>query len=138
MRIISCGGSNSPDQLIAQAGAAANGTFHTAFFPPWFPEVTKYPAVSKRYMDAWKKHDYNVGGLTEGFRGFDAVYVAVAAIKMAGKADPAAIKEALWKVNVKGIYGDIHFTKQGPAGKESGQNIPTVYLVQIKDGKVAR
>ena len=40
-RIISCGGSNSPDQLIEQAGDAANGSYHTAFFPPWFPEVTK-------------------------------------------------------------------------------------------------
>ena len=38
---------------------------------------------------------------------------------------------------MKGIYGDIHFNKQGPAGKESGQNIPIVYLVQIKNGKVA-
>lgn len=138
VRVISCGGSNSPDQLIAQAGAAANGSFHTTFFPPWFPEVTKNPAVSKRYMDEWKKHGYNVGGLTEGYRGFDAVYVAVAAIKIAGKAEPAAIKDALWKVNVKGVYGDIHFTKQGPAGKESGQNVPTVYLVQIKDGKVQK
>jgi branched-chain amino acid transport system substrate-binding protein len=39
---------------------------------------------------------------------------------------------------VKGVYGDIAFTKQGPAGKESGQNIPSVYLVTIKDGKVQK
>ncbi len=138
VRVISCGGSNSPDQIIAQAGAAAEGSFHTAFFPPWFPEVTKNPAVSKRYMAEWTKRGYNVGGLTEGFRGFDAVYVAVAAIKAAGKADPEAIRKALWNVHVNGVYGDISFTKQGPAGKESGQNIPSVYLVTIKDGKVQK
>jgi branched-chain amino acid transport system substrate-binding protein len=138
VRIISCGGSNSPDQLIQQAGAAADGSYHTAFFPPWFPEVTKYPEVSKRYMDEWKKRGYNVGGLTEGFRGFDAVYVAVAAIKAAGKAEPEAIRKALWNVHVKGVYGDIKFNKQGPAGKESGQNVPAVYLVTIKDGKVQK
>ena len=86
VRIISCGGSNSPDQLIEQAGDAANGSLHTAFFPPWFPEVTTNPEVSKRYMDEWKKRGYNVGGLTEGFRGYDGIYVAVAAIKAAGKA----------------------------------------------------
>ena len=138
VRIVSCGGSNSPDQLIQQAGAAAEGSFHTAFFPPWFPEVTKYPDVSKRYMAEWNKRGYNVGGLTEGFRGFDAVYVAAAALKAAGKADPEAIRKALWNVHVKGVYGDIKFMKQGPAGKESGQNVPAVYLVTIKDGKVQK
>ena len=138
IRVISCGGSNSPDQIIAQAGAAAEGSFHTAFFTPWFPEATTNPEVSKRYMDEWKKHGFNVGGLTEGFRGFDAVYVAVAAIKAAGKADSEAIRKALWDVHVKGVYGNIHFIKQGPAGKESGQNIPSVYLVEIKNGKVQK
>src|SRR5690242_10073087 len=96
VRIISCGGSNSPDQLIEQAGDAANGSYHTAFFPPWFPEATKNPDSSKRYMDEWQKHGFNIGGLTEGFRGFDGVYVAVAAIKAAGKAEPEAIRAALW------------------------------------------
>jgi branched-chain amino acid transport system substrate-binding protein len=138
VRVVSCGGSNSPDQLIEQAGEAANGSFHTTFFPPWFPEVTTNPEASKRYMDEWKKRGHNVGGLTEGYRGYDGVYVAVAGIKAAGKAEPEAIRAALWGVTVKGVYGNIHFTKQGPAGKESGQNVPTVYLVTIANGKVAK
>ncbi len=138
VRVISCGGSNSPDQLIEQAGEAANGTFHTVFFPPWFPEVTKNPDVAKRYMDEWKKRGHNVGGLTEGFRGYDGIFTIVAAIKAAGKAEPEALRAALWGVQVKGIYGDIAFIKQGPAGKESGQNIPSVHLVTITDGKVSK
>ena len=137
-RIISAGGSNSPDQLAAQAGDAANGSFHTVFFPPWFPEVTKYPDISKRYMDEWKKRGHAVGGLTEGFRGYDGIFTIVEAIKVAGKADAAAIKDALWKVKVKGVHGDIVFNKQGPAGAESGQNVPSVYLVKIEGGKVIR
>jgi branched-chain amino acid transport system substrate-binding protein len=96
----------------------------------------KNPAVAKRYMAAWKKRGYEPGGLTEGFRGYDGIYTIVEAIKKAGKADPAAIKEALWKITVHGVYGDISFKKQGPAGAESGQNTPTVYLVEIKNGKV--
>jgi branched-chain amino acid transport system substrate-binding protein len=88
--------------------------------------------------DEWKKRGYNVGGLTEGYRGYDAVYVAAAAIKAAGKAEPEAIRQALWGVHVKGVYGDIVFTKQGPAGKESGQNVPTVYLVTVKNGKIEK
>jgi branched-chain amino acid transport system substrate-binding protein len=138
VRIISAGGSNSPDQLIEQAGEAANGSLHTVFFPPWFPEVTKNPDVSKRYMDEWKRRGHNVGGLTEGFRGYDGIFTIVAAIKAAGKAEPEAIRAALWGVQVKGIYGDIAFTKQGPAGKESGQNVPSVHLVTITDGKVSK
>ena len=137
-RIISTGGSNSPDQLAAQAGDTANGSFHTVFFPPWFPDVTKNPDVSKRYMDAWNAKGYAVGGLTEGFRGYDGIHTIAAAIKLAGKAEPAAIVDALWKVEVKGVYGDIKFNKQGPAGKESGQNTPSVYLVKIDGGKVVK
>ena len=138
VRVISAGGSNSPDQLIAQAGDAANGSFHTTFFPPWFPEVTKNPDVAKKYMDEWNKRGHNVGGLTEGYRGYDGVFTAVAGIKAAGKAEPEAIRAALWGVTVKGVYGDIAFIKQGPAGQESAQNIPTVYLVKIDGGKVTK
>ena len=84
----------------------------------------------------WKKRGHEPGGLTEGFRGYDGIFTAVEAIKVAGKAEPAAIKDALWKVKVPGVYGDIAFIKQGPAGSESGQNQPTVYLVKIDGGKV--
>ena len=117
-RIITTGGSNSPDQLIAQAGDAANGSYHGVFFPPWFPEMTKYPDVAKRYMDAWKKHSYNVGGLTEGFRGYDGIHVIVEAIKsgrQSRRPQPSPMRFGMCKVN--GIYGDIVFTKQGPAGQ---------------------
>ncbi len=137
-RIITTGGSNSPDQLATQAGDAANGSLHTTFFPPWFPEVTKNPDAAKRYMDAWKAKGHEVGGLTEGYRGYDGIFTIAEAIKIAGKAEAAAIVDALWKVKVKGVYGDIAFAKQGPAGKESGQNTPTVYLVKIEGGKVVK
>jgi branched-chain amino acid transport system substrate-binding protein len=137
-RIITTGGSNSPDQLIAQAGDAANGSLHLVFFPPWFPEAVKNPDVAKKFIALWNEKKHNVGGLTEGFRGWDGIHVIVAAIKAAGKADAEAITKALWDVKVKGINGDIAFIKQGPAGKESGQNTPNVYLVKIDGGKVIR
>jgi branched-chain amino acid transport system substrate-binding protein len=137
-RIITTGGSNSPDQLIQQAGAAANGSLHLVFFPPWFPEAVKNPDVAKRFVTLWNEKKHPVGGLTEGFRGWDGIHVIVAAIKAAGKAEPEAITKALWSVKVKGINGDIAFIKQGPAGKESGQNVPNVYLVKIDGGKVTK
>ncbi len=137
-RIITTGGSNSPDQLIQQAGDAANDSYHLVFFTPWFPEAVKNPDIAKRFVSLWNEKKYHVGGLTEGFRGWDGIYTITAAIKAAGKAEPEAIRKALWNVKVKGINGDIAFIKQGPAGKESAQNVPSVYLVKIAGGKVTR
>ena len=137
-RIITTGGSVSPDQLIEQAGPAANGSMHLVFFTPWFPEAVKNPDVAKKFVAEWNARKYPVGGLTEGFRGWDGINTIVEAIKLAGKAEPAAIQKALWNVKVKGINGDIAFIKQGPAGQESAQNVPSVYVVKIENGKVVR
>ena len=137
-RIITTGGSVSPDQLIAQAGEAANGSFHLVFFTPWFPDAVKNPDIAKRFVAEWNKRGHNVGGLTEGFRGWDGVHTIVEAIRKAGKADSKAIQKAMWDVKVKGINGDIAFIKQGPAGKESAQNVPSVYVVRIDGGKVVK
>ena len=137
-RVITTGGSVSPDQLIAQAGDAANGSYHLVFFTPWFPDAVKNPDVARKFVAEWNSRKYNVGGLTEGFRGWDGIHTIVAAIKAAGKAEPKAIAQAMWNVKVHGINGDIAFIKQGPAGKESAQNVPSVYVVKIDGGKVVR
>jgi branched-chain amino acid transport system substrate-binding protein len=137
-RIITTGGSNSPDQLIQQAGDAANGSLHLVFFTPWFPEAVKNPDIAKRFVAEWNARKLNVGGLTEGFRGWDGLHTIVEGIKAAGKAEPKAIQQALWGVKVKGINGDIAFIKQGPAGQESAQNVPSVYMVRIDGGKVVK
>ncbi|RUZ71007.1 ABC transporter substrate-binding protein, partial [Mesorhizobium sp. M7A.F.Ca.US.006.01.1.1] len=71
-----------------------------------------------------------------GFRGYDGIKTIAAAIERAGKAEPDAIRQALWDVKVKGAGSDIAFEKEGPAGKESGQSHPRVYLVKIEGGKV--
>ena len=84
-RIITTGGSVSPDQLIEQAGDAANGSYHLVFFTPWFPDAVKNPEAARAFMDAWKGAKLDVGGLTEGFRGWDGIYTIAAALKDAGK-----------------------------------------------------
>src|ERR1700751_2735 len=42
-RIITTGGSQNPDQLIEQAGGAANDNPHITFFPPWEPNPSAAP-----------------------------------------------------------------------------------------------
>src|SRR4029078_2365116 len=48
--IITTGGSVSPDQLIEQAGEAANGSYHLVFFTPWFPGAVKKPDLPKKFL----------------------------------------------------------------------------------------
>src|SRR5713226_175478 len=136
-KVITTGGSSSPSQLIKQAGAAAECTYHILFFLPWFPEAMPDGKLAKAFVDEWAKRGHPFGGLTEGFRGHDGILTAAEAIKLAGKPDPKAVREALWNVNVMGVNGPIKFEKDGPAGKESGQSKPSIFIVQIKDGKIA-
>ena len=136
-KIITTGGSSAPSQLIKQAGAAAEGTYHILFFLPWFPEAMPDGKLAKAFVDEWNKRGHPFDGLTEGFRGHDGVVTAAEAIKTAGSPDPKAVRDALWKVNLMGVNGPIKFEKDGPAGKESGQSKPSIFIVQIKDGKIA-
>jgi branched-chain amino acid transport system substrate-binding protein len=135
-KVITTGGSSSPSQLIKQAGAAADGTYHIVFFMPWFPEAMPDGKLAKAFVDEWTKRGHPFEGLTEGFRGHDGIVTIAEAAKIAGKDDPKAIREAMWKVNIVGVNGPIAFEKDGPAGKESGQSKPSIFIVQIKDGKV--
>jgi len=136
-KIVTTGGSSSPTQLIKQAGAAAEGSYHIVFFMPWFPESMPDGKLAKAFVDEWAKRGHPFEGLTEGFRGHDGIATIAEAIRVAGKDDPKAVREALWSVSLMGVNGPIKFEKDGPAGKESGQSKPSIFVVQIRDGKVA-
>jgi branched-chain amino acid transport system substrate-binding protein len=135
-KIVTTGGSSSPTQLIKQAGAAAEGSYHIVFFMPWFPEAMPDGKLAKAFVDEWAKRGHPFEGLTEGFRGHDGIATIAEAIKLAGNDDPKAVRDALWRVSLMGVNGPIKFEKDGPAGKESGQSRPSIFVVQIRDGKV--
>jgi branched-chain amino acid transport system substrate-binding protein len=135
--VITTGGSQNPDQLIAQAGASANGSMHLTTFTPWVPESTPSPDMTKRYIDQWASKGYSFAGVTESFRGYDGIRTIAAAIEIAKKDEPEAIREGLWKVRINGLVGPIAFAKDGPAGAESGQSRPQFRVIRIDDGKVA-
>jgi len=135
-KIVTTGGSQNPDQLIDQAGAAANGTMHLTTFAPWYPDKTPDPAATKYFLGEWKKRGFAFAGATESFRGYDGIRTIANAIQRAGKAESDAITEALWKTDFLGLNGRIKFEKQGPSGKESGQSMPNLYLIKIDKDKV--
>ncbi|MCG6206302.1 ABC transporter substrate-binding protein [Rhodopseudomonas sp. HC1] len=134
-RIVTTGGT-LPDQLIAQAGTAANDSYHDAMFAPWFPETAPDPEAAKVFIADWTKAGLPPGGMPEGARGYDAVRVLALAIEKAGAPDSEKIRAALWDVSYAGLTGKIKFEKVGPAGKESGQSPAVTHLVKIDDGKV--
>ncbi|WP_031337138.1 ABC transporter substrate-binding protein [Rhodopseudomonas sp. B29] len=134
-RIVTTGGT-LPDQLIAQAGTAADDSYHDAMFAPWFPDTAPDPALAKTFIADWGKAGLPPGGLPEGARGHDAVYVLARAIEKAGSAEPEKIRAALWEISYAGLTGNIKFEKAGPVGKESGQSPASTHLVKIDDGKV--
>src|SRR3989441_428823 len=136
-KIITTGGSSSPTQLINQAGAAAEGSYHIVFFMPWFPEAMPDGTLAPAVVDEWAKRGHPFEGLTEGVRGHDGIATIVEAVKLAGKDEPRAVPEALWRVAFTGGNGPMQFDKGVPAGKESGQSKPSIFLVQVRDGKVA-
>lgn len=137
-RIIATTTSSTPDQAIEHAGSAADNAYFTVLFAPWFPDMAPNPEVAKFFAKAWERKGLVFAGRIEGQRGYDAILSIAAAIEKAGKAEPDAIRQALWEVEVKGVNSNIHFNKQGPEGAESGQNTANVFVVQVKDGKVVR
>ena len=136
-KIVTTGGSSSPTQLIKQAGPAAEGSYHIVCFMPWFPEAMPDGKLAKAFVDEWAKRRHPFEGLTEGFRGHDGIATIAEAVRLAGKDDPKAVRDALWKVSISGVNGPIKFDKDGPAGKESGQSKPSIFIVQVRDGRVA-
>jgi branched-chain amino acid transport system substrate-binding protein len=136
-RIISTGGGGIPDQIVKGAGPAAEGSYHILFFLPWFPDAMPDPKLARAFLDEWNKRGFPLEGPPEGFRGHDGIMTLVEAIRIAGKAEPKAIRDALWQVGITGVNGPIKFVKDGPAGKESGQSAPSIFLVEVKDGKAS-
>ncbi|MFD2272640.1 ABC transporter substrate-binding protein [Undibacterium arcticum] len=115
-RIITLGGSQSPNQLIEHAGSAANGSMHNMMFAPWFPEASADPVAAKAFIAEWNKRGYDGAGLTEGFRGYDGIRTIVAAIAKAGSPDPEKIRDALWKNRVDRPHRQDRFQQGGPSG----------------------
>jgi branched-chain amino acid transport system substrate-binding protein len=126
---LTTGGSSAPAKLIDLAGPAAEGTNHILFFLPWFPEAMPAAEKAKWFVAEWKRRNLPFEGLTEGFRGYDAVNTVVAAARKAGKADAKAITQVLRSIQLMGLNGPIKFDAEG-------QSQPGIYVVQIKGGKV--
>ena len=118
-RIITTGGSNSPDQLIAAGRRCGQRLLPPGVLHALVPRGGRRTPRSPRSSSAlWNEKGHDVGGLTEGFRGWDGVCTSSSRpSRPPARRSRRRSRKALWDVKVKGINGDIAFIKQGPAGQ---------------------
>ena len=119
------------DKLMKGVGAARGAMAKAASPADAATEAAKLVALFKDAQQFWTAR-----GNKEAAEWSGAAMMHASEIEKAGKAEPAAIKAALWDIKIKGLNGDIVFKKSGPEGKESGQSQPNVYLIEITDGKI--
>ena len=140
-QIITTGGSQNPDQLIEQAGVAANGTYP----PHHFRAVVSGRHAESRTPPSISSASGRSAASTSPARPRASAAMTASAPSPLRSRRPARRSRrrsptALWKTELMGLNGKIKFEKEGPAGKESGQSMPNVYLIKIDNaqGRAAR
>ena len=108
--------------VITNAAAGKNVTIYiTTFYQEGgSPE---FDAGIKEWMNANPEALTNNGGndmvSAVTVMGYDAYFVALQALELAGSTDPAAVNEALWNVDYTGVSGEITFNEIGDANRDS-------------------
>ncbi len=110
--------------FISTAGAdIAEGSYITFNLPPY----DSSPALEQFAANYKKKFGQDPGSWSA--RGYDAVNIAVAGIKAAGKADRDAIVKALHSTTLDTMYGPVAWESNGEL-----KNAPS-FMFQVKSGK---
>ena len=108
--------------VITNAAAGKNVTIYiTTFYQEGgSPE---FDAGIKEWMNANPEALTNNGGndmvSAVTAMGYDAYFVALQALELAGSTDAAAVNEALWNVDYTGVSGQITFNEIGDANRDS-------------------
>lgn len=112
-RVLATGGSVWPYTVAKlNGGKAAKDVLVLAFFAADYPEYSPNPAEAKYYADEWKKRNLPWDGVQEGSRGYEAVMTIAEGLKLNnGNADRKSLRDALEKVDRKGITGHVKFDK---------------------------
>lgn len=115
--------------IIENAGSSAEGVVLSTFFDdadPATAEAAKFISGFKPYLTANKQPEIipAVSAL-----GYDAYLVAIKAIEIANSTEGPAIRDALTKVKVEGVTGQITFDANGDADKNMA------FIKVIEDGQ---
>lgn len=112
------------NEFLRLAGSAAEGVY----FPlDW--DVTFDDPASKEFLSLYQKEYHKLPETKFAVQGWETMWVVGKALMAAGKnASPAAIRDALAKVNWVGPRGDFNFDEKGQVQIES-------HIAEVKGGK---
>ncbi len=114
-------------EIVKIGGDAVEGFIHTTF--PYDPSMTEMSEIAKVFTENWKKAHPDKDPNVNAALGYDSYMLVANAIKIAGSAEPAAIREALAKTkDFPGVTGSKTINETHDAESPVG-------IVQIKDGK---
>ena len=116
-------GSWTTPEFIKAAGAASEGIYAAVPYASSIPTDLNKDFVAK-YAAAYKTKPGKYGAA-----GFNALNIVMQGIKRAGKAEPEAIRDALYKTDYIAPNGHYRFTDKG-----EGYGYAAV-LVQLKGGE---
>lgn len=122
--IVGGDGWDSPKLVEIGGAAGMNNTYFTNHYSP-----EDSGAASKKFVDAYKK-EYGVMPDAMAVLGYDAAYVLADAIKRAGAADSAKIRDALEQT--KGFPAVTGATTLN----ESHDAVKSAVIIEMKDGKM--
>ena len=110
-KVLATGGSVWPYTLAKlNGGKPSKDALVLAFFAADYPEYSPNPEEAKYYADEWKKRGLPWDGIQEGSRAYEAVMTIAEALRLNnGDADRKALRDALAKVDRKGITGHVKF-----------------------------
>ncbi len=112
-RVVTSG--NPAEAIMRLAGEqASEGLLLQNYWLPYAPPPGE-EAASKRFVEAFEQRFPDRIPDKYATSGYDAVKLIAAAIKSAGSADPAKIRDALKTISMPALQGVIEFDEQGQA-----------------------
>lgn len=127
----------SMSNYIDNAGPNGEGTFLAQAFIQDAAKSDKQKKFIADYQKEYKPEEGRIPSAMSAAQGYDSVYLLTAAIKQAGKAEPAAIRDAL--ESLKGSIEGVSTTYNNPFSKTDHIALkrPAGQLGMIKDGRIA-
>ncbi|MDR1621120.1 MAG: ABC transporter substrate-binding protein [Synergistaceae bacterium] len=114
-------------EIVTLGGDAVEGFLHTTF--AYDPSMQDMNPVAQRFTEAWKAEHPDKDPNVNAALGYDAYVLVIDAIKRAGSAEPAKIRDALEQTkDVPTVTGLTTMNATHDAEKELG-------IVEIKNGK---
>lgn len=98
-------GGDGWDEIVNNAGAEVAGSFYSNHYAPESDDADVQDFV-KKYQAAYNETPNALAAL-----GYDAVKIVAKAVQAAGSSEPAAIRDAMAKVEGKFVTGNIKFNE---------------------------